>query len=239
MPVGIKFFTMLAKSIARRTLAMEEDEIIQFKKEQQKYLDQKIQRQKDIVSNHNNKIYSKERRSTGKAPDDATGGFSVPKLRGRGLSCDAMPNFAGGLSDWGIKRPLPMVGQRPQMSLGVNLGSRGLNGDNWSLPSDRVKPTVENSQSGQKNSLVPIKKDTSRRKYSMNFLASAGGLPRKTVKAGHSFDGQGFMEDKCEFGEESEDSGNVDMDVMMVRKKSRFASNVPGLELMGLTVDSL
>jgi hypothetical protein len=123
--------------------------------------------------------------------------------------------------------------------LGVNLGSQGLDGYNWSTPSDQVMPKVENNQSGQKNSLVPIKKDTTQRKYSMNFLATAGGLPRKTVKARHSFDGRGFMEDKCEIGEGSEDSSNVDMDVMMVRKKSRFASNVPGLELMGLTVDSL
>jgi hypothetical protein len=239
MPVGIKFFTMLAKSIARETLAIEEDEIFQFKKDKQKCLDEKIQRQKDIVSNHSNKIYSKERRNTGKAPDDSTGGFSVPKLRGQGLSCDAKPKFAGVLSNWSIKLPLPMVGQRHQMSLGVNLGSRGLDGDNWSTPSDRVIPKVENNQSGKKNSLVLIKKDTNQRKYSMNFLASARGLPRKTVKARHIFDGRGFMEEKCEIGEGSEDNSNVDMDVMMVRKKSRFASNVPGLELMGLTVDSL
>jgi hypothetical protein len=125
------------------------------------------------------------------------------------------------------------------MSMGVNLGSQGLDGHNWSTPSDRVMPKVENNQSGQKNSLVPIKKDTTQQKYRMNFLDSTGGLPRKTVEARNSFDGRGFMEDNSEIGEGSEDSSNVDMDVMMVRKKSRFASNVPGLELMGLTVDSL
>lgn len=235
MSVGIKFFTVAAKSIARKTLAMEEDEIVQFKKEQQKYLDQKIQRQKDIVSNHNGKVYSKERRSTGKAPDDSMGGFSVAKVRGRGMSCDAKLNFAGGLSEGGIKFPLPMVGQTAKMSLNLNLGTRGLDGDNWSTASDRRMPTIENNQSPQRSSIVSIKKETSGRKYSMGILASAGGSPRKTVKAKHGIDGRNFMDDKCQG---SEDSGDMDADVMMVRKKSKFASNVPGMELMGLCVNS-
>ena len=79
MPIGIKFFTILATSIAKKTLAMEEEEIVEFKIEQKKYLDQKIQKQKEVVLNYSGKIYSKERRVSGRARAGSMG-FVVPKI---------------------------------------------------------------------------------------------------------------------------------------------------------------